>query len=132
MRKNINENEEKKMTQEERANKWFSNIEGAEEISMDTRLKICSRVAGRLAFLVIGVVLIELALVFMLGGGAYFTGAADFLNNFAGNIKGRNRNLLLAAAGLAAVLPFMLLPIVLSLVLRSKWLKAELARAKRN
>ena len=120
------------MTQEERANKWFSNMEGAEEVSMDTRLKICSRVAGRLAFLVIGVVLIELALVFMLGGGAYFTGAADFLNNFAGNIRGRNRNLLLAAAGLAAVLPFMLLPIVLSLVLRSKWLKAELAKAKRN
>lgn len=57
------------MTKEERAKKWFSNISGAESISIETKIEICNRVAKKMMIIILGLLTLELILLFMVSGG---------------------------------------------------------------
>ena len=70
------------MTKEERAEKWFSNIPGAESISIERKIEICDKAAKRMMMIILGLLTLEFILLFVVGG-EIFTKVADFLNRIS-------------------------------------------------
>ena len=76
------------MTREERAEKWFSNIPGAESISKERKIEICDKLAKKMMIIILALLSLEFILLFMLGGDI-LTKGADFFNHISegGRIK---------------------------------------------
>ena len=111
------------MTKEERAEKWFSNIPGAESISIERKIEICDKAAKRMMFIILGLLTVEFILLFVLGG-EILTKGADFLNRFSEG--GHTGNL--ALTGIIVFLPVFIIPLTVAFTYKNNYLKAELAK----
>lgn len=113
------------MTKQERAERWFSNIENAESISMEKKMEICSKVAKKMMVVFLAIFLAECVLLFLLTGGEIFNRMADFLNNVSeGTLTGNQRKGVAIVGGITC-LPFVLLPLIVIVIFRNKWIKSE-------
>ena len=71
------------MTKEERAEKWFSHISGAESISIERKIEICDKLATKMMIIILGLLTLEFLLLFMVGGEIIIplTAAFAYKNN---------------------------------------------------
>ena len=117
------------MTKEERAEKWFHNIPGAEGIAMETKMKICSVTAKLMALIFFAVFIAEMVLLFIISDGEIFNLAADFLN---GMLEGSHRYTGVAVIGVLMCLPVFVLPIIAMIIFRNIRIKSKAAAAMNN
>ena len=115
------------MTKEERAKKWFSNIYGAESISIETKIEICNKVAKKMMIIILGLLTLEFILLFMVGG-EILTETADFFNSILEGRHTRNHYIAVALVGVIVFLPVLIIPLTVAFKCRNKCLKSELAK----
>ena len=115
------------MTKEERAEKWFSNIPGAESISIERKIEICDKAAKRMMFIILGLLTVEFILLFVLGG-EILTKGADFLNRISEGGHTGNHFQGLALTGIILFLPVFIIPLTVAFTYKNNYLKAELAK----
>ena len=115
------------MTREERAEKWFSNIPGAESISIERKIEICDKLAKKMMIIILGLLIVEFLLLFMVGG-ELFTKVADFLNHISEGGHTRNHSQGLALTGIILFLPVFIIPLTAAFSYKNNYLKAELAK----
>lgn len=115
------------MTKEERAEKWFSNIPGAESISIERKIEICDKAAKRMMFIILGLLTVEFILLFVLGG-EILTKGADFLNRISEGGHTGNHFQGLALTGIILFLPVFIIPLTVAFTYNNNYLKAELAK----
>ena len=115
------------MTKEERAEKWFSNIPGAESISIESKIEICDKVAKRMMIIILGLLTLEFILLFVVGG-EIFTKVADFLNRISEGGHTGNHSQGLALTGIILFLPIFIIPLTVAFTYKNNYLKAELAK----
>ena len=115
------------MTKEERAKKWFSNISGAESISIETKIEICNKVAKKMMIIILGLLILEFILLFVVGG-EIFTKVADFLNRISEGGHTGNHSQGLALTGIIVFLPVFIIPLTVAFTYKNNYLKAELAK----
>lgn len=115
------------MTKEERAKKWFSNISGAESISIETKIEICNKVAKKMMIIILGLLTLEFILLFMVGG-EILTETADFFNSILEGRHTRNHYIAVALVGVIVFLPVLIIPLTVAFKCRNKCLKSELAK----
>ena len=115
------------MTKEERAEKWFSNISGAESISIESKIEICDKAAKRMMFIILGLLTVEFILLFVLGG-EILTKGADFLNRISEGGHTGNHFQGLALTGIILFLPVFIIPLTVAFTYKNNYLKAELAK----
>ena len=115
------------MTKEERAEKWFSNIPGAESISIESKIEICDKVAKRMMIIILGLLTLEFILLFVVGG-EIFTRVADFLNRISEGGHTGNHSQGLALTGIIVFLPVFIIPLTVAFTYKNNYLKAELAK----
>lgn len=115
------------MTKEERAKKWFSNIYGAESISIETKIEICNKVAKKMMIIILGLLTLEFILLFMVGG-EILTETADFFNSILEGRHTRNHYIAVALVGVIVFIPVLIIPLTVAFKCRNKCLKSELAK----
>ena len=115
------------MTREERAEKWFSNISGAESISIESKIEICDKAAKRMMIIILGLLTLEFILLFVVGG-EIFTRVADFLNRISEGGHTGNHSQGLALTGIILFLPIFIIPLTVAFTYKNNYLKAELAK----
>ena len=115
------------MTKEERAEKWFSNIPGAESISIERKIEICDKLAKKMMIIILGLLIVEFLLLFMLGG-ELLTKTVDFLNHISEGEHTRNHSQGLALTGIIVFLPIFIIPLTVAFTYKNNYLKAELAK----
>ena len=115
------------MTREERAEKWFSNIPGAESISIERKIEICDKLAKKLMMIILGLLTLEFILLFVVGG-EIFTRVADFLNRISEGGHTGNHSQGLALTGIILFLPIFIIPLTVAFTYKNNYLKAELAK----
>jgi len=115
------------MTKEERAKKWFSNIYGAESISIETKIEICNKVAKKMMIIILGLLTLEFILLFMVGG-EILTETADFFNIILEGKHTRNHYIGVALVGVIVFLPVLIIPLTVAFKYKNKCLKSELAK----
>ena len=108
------------MTKEERAKKWFSNISGAEAISIETKIEICNKVAKKMMIIIFGLLALELVLLLMLGGGNILSRTADFLNNISEGSHTRNHYQGVALVGALVCLPVLIIPLIIAAIYKEQ------------
>ena len=115
------------MTREERAEKWFSNIPGAESISIERKIEICDKLAKKMMMIILGLLTLEFILLFVVGG-EIFTRVADFLNRISEGRHTGNHSQGLALTGIILFLPVFIIPLTVAFTYKNNYLKAELAK----
>ncbi|WP_315376351.1 DUF6892 domain-containing protein [Oribacterium sinus] len=115
------------MTKEERAEKWFSNIPGAESISIERKIEICDKLAKKMMIIILGLVALEFILLFMVGG-EILTKIADFFNHISEGGHTGNHSQGLALTGIIVFLPVFIIPLTAAFTYKNNYLKAELAK----
>ena len=115
------------MTKEERAEKWFSNISGAESISIERKIEICDKLAKKMMIIILGLLILEFILLFVVGG-EIFTKVADFLNRISEGGRTGNHSQGLALTGIILFLPIFIIPLTAAFTYKNNYLKAELAK----
>ena len=115
------------MTREERAEKWFSNIPGAESISIERKIEICDKLAKKMMMIILGLLTLEFILLFVVGG-EIFTKVADFLNRISEGGHTGNHSQGLALTGIILFLPIFIIPLTVAFTYKNNYLKAELAK----
>lgn len=116
------------MTKEERAEKWFSNIAGAESIGIETKIEICNKVAKKMMIIILGLMTLEFILLFMVSGGEIFTETADFFNSISEGRATKNHYRGTALVGVIMFLPVLMIPLTVAHIYKNKCLKSELAK----
>lgn len=115
------------MTREERAENWFSNIPGAESISIERKIEICDKLAKKLMMIILGLLTLEFILLFVVGG-EIFTRVADFLNHISEGGHTGNHSRGLALTGIIVFLPIFIIPLTAAFSYKNNYLKSELAK----
>ena len=115
------------MTREERAEKWFSNISGAESISIERKIEICDKLAKKMMMIILGLLTVEFLLLFMVGG-ELLTKTVDFLNHISEGGHTGNHSQGLALTGIIVFLPIFIIPLTVAFTYKNNYLKAELAK----
>ena len=115
------------MTREEREEKWFSNISGAESISIERKMEICDKAAKKMMMIILGLLTVEFLLLFMLGG-ELLTKTVDFLNHISVGGHTGNHYRGVALAGIIVFLPVFIIPLTAAFSYKNNYLKAELAK----
>ena len=115
------------MTKEERAKKWFSNISGAESISIETKIEICNKVAKKMMIIILCLLTLEFILLFMVGG-EILTETADFFNSILEGRHTRNHYIGVALVGVIVFLPVLIIPLTVAFKYKNKCLKSGLAK----
>lgn len=115
------------MTKEERAEKWFSNIPAAESISIERKIEICDKLAKKMMIIILGLLIVEFLLLFMLGG-ELLTKTVDFLNHISEGEHTRNHSQGVALTGIIVFLPIFIIPLTAAFSYKNNYLKAELAK----
>ena len=115
------------MTKEERAKKWFSNISGAESISIETKIEICNKVAKKMMIIILGLLTLEFILLFMVGG-EILTNTADLFNSILEGRHTRNHYIGVALVGVIVFLPVLIIPLTVAFKYKNKCLKSELTK----
>ena len=115
------------MTKEERAEKWFSNIPGAESISIESKIEICDKAAKRMMIIILGLLTLEFILLFVVGG-EIFTRVADFLNRISEGGHTGNHSQGLALTGIIVFLPIFIIPLTAAFSYKNNCLQSELAK----
>ena len=115
------------MTREERAEKWFSNIPGAESISIESKIEICDKAAKRMMIIILGLLTLEFILLFVVGG-EIFTKVADFLNRISEGGHTGNHSQGLALTGIIVFLPVFIIPLTAAFTYKNNCLQSELAK----
>lgn len=115
------------MTKEERAEKWFSNIPGAESISIERKIEICDKLAKKMMIIILGLLTLEFILLFVVGG-EIFTKIADFLNRISEGGHTGNHSQGLALTGIILFLPVFIIPLTAAFTFKNNYLKSELAK----
>lgn len=113
------------MTKEERAKKWFKNIQNAEDISIEKRIEICNVAAKWTALIFIALVIVEFVLLSMVNNGSILNYFADSLNGMSKDLHGRGQYKTLAIAGVAFCLPLIILPLAIAVTFRNKYIKSK-------
>lgn len=116
------------MTKEERAEKWFSNIAGAESIGIETKIEICNKVAKKMMIIILGLMTLEFILLFMVSGGEIFTETADFFNSISEGRATKNHYRGAALVGVIMFLAVLIIPLTVAHIYKNKYLKSELAK----
>ena len=115
------------MTREERAEKWFSNISGAESISIERKIEICDKLAKKMMMIILGLLTVEFLLLFMVGG-ELLTKTVDFLNHISEGGHTGNHYRGVALAEIIVFLPVFIIPFIVAFTYKNNYLKAELAK----
>ncbi|MFR2519348.1 MAG: hypothetical protein ACLS8I_07740, partial [Peptostreptococcus stomatis] len=115
------------MTKEERAKKWFFNIPNSQDISMDTKMDICNKVAKKSIILFFLLLVVECILLFILTKGEIFTLESNFINGVSKSVYTTNRYRLLGLIGGLIFLPLIGLPLIITLIYKNKSIKSEVA-----
>ena len=113
------------MTKEERAEKWFRGIQNAELISMEEKMDICDKAAKKMMPMFFGLLALACILLFMISGGEIFDLTAGFINYIAGESATRNHYVGLAFVGGLIVLPVIILPLIIAILYKNKYIKSE-------
>ena len=113
------------MTKEERAEKWFRGIPNAELISMEEKINICDKAAKKMMAEFFGLLALACILLFMISGGEIFDLTAGFINYIAGESATRNHYVGLAFVGGLIVLPVIILPLIIAILYKNKYIKSE-------
>jgi len=113
------------MTREERAEKWFRGIPNAELISMEEKMNICDKAAKKMMAEFFGLLALACILLFMISGGEIFDLTAGFINYIAGESATRNHYVGLAFVGGLIVLPVIILPLIIAILHKNKYIKSE-------
>ena len=113
------------MTKEERAEKWFRGIPNAELISMEEKMNICDKAAKKMMAEFFGLLALACILLFMISGGEIFDLTAGFINYIAGESATRNHYVGLAFVGGLIVLPVVILPLIIAILHKNKYIKSE-------
>ena len=113
------------MTKEERAEKWFRGIPNAELISMEEKMNICDKAAKKMMPIFFGLLVLACILLFMISGGEIFDLTAGFINYIAGESATRNHYVGLAFVGGLIVLPVIILPLIIAILYKNKYIKSE-------
>lgn len=113
------------MTKEERAEKWFRGIPNAELISMEEKMNICDKAAKKMMAEFFGLLALACILLFMISGGEIFDLTAGFINYIAGESATRNHYVGLAFVGGLIVLPVIILPLIIAILYKNKYIKSE-------
>lgn len=113
------------MTKEERAKKWFKNIKNAEDINIEKKVEICNVAAKWTALILIGLVIVEFVLLSMINNGAILNYFADILNGMSKDLHGRGQYKILAISGVAFCLPLIILPLIVAITFRNKYIKSK-------
>jgi hypothetical protein len=117
------------MTKEERAEKWFEKVSGADQLSMEERINICDRVAKGTVVIFFVFLAGEFVILYLMGGGAAFEWLAERINRFSADSHGTRRYKSLAWLGVLLFLPYLVLPIAGGMIYKNKRLAALLKRA---
>ena len=115
------------MTREERAEKWFSNISGAESISIESKIEICDKLAKKMMMIILGLLTVEFLLLFMLGG-EILTKGADILNHISEGGRTGNHYQGLALVAIIVFLPVFIIPFIVAFTYKNNCLQSELAK----
>jgi len=115
------------MTREERAEKWFSNISGAESISIERKIEICDKLAKKMMMIILGLLTLEFLLLFMVGG-ELLTKTLDFLNHISVGGHTGNHYRGVALAGIIVFLPVFIIPFIVAFTYKNNCLQSELAK----
>ena len=113
------------MTREERAEKWFRGIPNAELISMEEKMNICDKAAKKMMAEFFGLLALACILLFMISGGEIFDLTAGFINYISGESATRNHYVGLAFVGGLIVLPVIILPLIIAILYKNKYIKSE-------
>lgn len=113
------------MTKEERAKKWFKNIPNSEDINIEKKVEICNVAAKWTALILIGLVIVEFVLLSMINNGAILNYFADILNGMSKDLHGRGQYKILAILGVAFCLPLIILPLIIAITFRNKYIKSK-------
>ena len=113
------------MTKEERATKRLKRIPGAEHIDIEKKLNICDKVARRALIGFFAVLIVEFGLLLIVGQGELFNDIANLLNAIADGSHSRAHRRGLAIVGALVCVPMIVLPIIAALLLKNRWLQAE-------
>ena len=115
------------MTREERAENWFSNIPGAESISIERKIEICDKLAKKMMMNILGLLTVEFLLLFMVGG-ELLTKTVDFLNHISVGGHTGNHYRGVALAGIIVFLPVFIIPFIVAFTYKNNCLQSELAK----
>ena len=113
------------MTREERAEKWFRGIQDSELISIEEKMNICDKAAKKIMPIFFGLLVLACILLFMISGGEIFDLTASFINYIAGERATRNHYVGLAFVGGLIVLPVIILPLIIAILYKNKYIKSE-------
>ena len=113
------------MTKEERAEKWFRGIQDSELISMEEKMNICDKAAKKMMAEFFGLLALACILLFMISDGEIFDLTAGFINYIAGESATRNHYVGLAFVGGLIVLPVIILPLIIAILYKNKYIKSE-------
>lgn len=113
------------MTKEERATKWLKRIPCAEHIDIEKKINICDKVARRALIVFFMVLIVEFGLLLIIGQGELFNDIANLLNAIADGSHSRAYRRGLAIVGALVCVPMIVLPIIVALLLKNRWLQAE-------
>ena len=113
------------MTREERAEKWFRGIQDSEFIGMEEKMNICDKAAKKMMAEFFGLLVLACILLFMISGGEIFDLTAGFINYISGESATRNHYVGLAFVGGLIVLPVIILPLIIAILYKNKYIKSE-------
>ena len=113
------------MTKEERAEKWFRGIQDSELISIEEKMDICDKAAKKMMPIFFGLLVLACILLFMISGGEIFDLTAGFINYIAGESATRNHYVGLAFVGGLIVFPVIILPLIIAILYKNKYIKSE-------
>ena len=116
------------MTREERAEKWFRGIQDSELISIEEKMDICDKAAKKMMPIFFGLLVLTCILLFMISGGEIFDLTAGFINYIAGESATRNHYVGLAFVGGLIVLPVIILPLIIAILYKNKYIKSEASK----
>lgn len=116
------------MTREERAEKWFRGIQDSELISIEEKMNICDKAAKKMMPIFFGLLVLACILLFMISGGEIFDLTAGFTNHIAGESTTRNHYMGLAFVGGLIVLPVIILPLIIAILYKNKYIKSETSK----
>ena len=116
------------MTREERAEKWFRGIQDSELISIEEKMDICDKAAKKMMPIFFGLLVLACILLFMISGGEIFDLTAGFINYIAGESATRNHYVGLAFVGGLIVFPVIILPLIIVILYKNKYIKSEASK----
>ena len=116
------------MTREERAEKWFRGIQDSELISIEEKMDICDKAAKKMMPIFFGLLVLACILLFMISGGEIFDLTAGFTNYIAGESATRNHYVGLAFVGGLIVFPVIILPLIIVILYKNKYIKSEASK----